>query len=203
MSQDSPKPEVVPSGADRRSSLRVRSLLPCSVRPIDAADISALEARILDIAVIESDGVLHDVADWRDRTEDLSREMLFVLNEMRALRQQLTEIQRVIERHGQNDMHPQWVELNDGGMFLPREKPETTWKIGDFAEIRVQIPSLHTPEVLAIGEVIRIDDDEESARHGEVFRFTTISHPHRRAISRYALRRERQLARSQRFNFNI
>ncbi|MFU8804406.1 MAG: hypothetical protein ACNA8W_11395 [Bradymonadaceae bacterium] len=202
MTQENSKTQSPLIGTERRGSVRVRSLLPCSVQPLAEKDIPALEARILDIAVIESDGVMHDVDDWRDRTEDIPREMVFVLNEIRALRQQLTEIQRVIERHGKTAPQPSWVELNDGGLWLPREEETSSWKIGDCAEIRVQIPSIHTPEVLALGEVIRIEDDDPE-RRGEVFRFRAISQPHRRAISKYALRRERQLARSVRFNFNL
>lgn len=192
---------AVPTGRDRRSSVRVKSCLPCMVRPITEADIPGLEAKILDMAVLESDGVMNDAVDWRDHAEDLSPEMVYVLNEVRALRQQLTEIQRVIERHGQGEIAERWLELNDQGLWIPVDEHGPSWKIGDLAEVRVQIPSLHTPEILAIGEVLRIDEAEEDREGGAVFFFRAISQPHRSAISRYALRRERQMARSLRFQF--
>jgi len=164
--------------------------------------IPDLEAQILDMAVIESDGVMHDSVDWRDHADDLSREMVFVLNEVRALRQQLTEMQRVIERYGETALERRWVELNDQGLWIPGEDESHQWELGEFAAIRIQIPSLHTPEVLAIGEVLRVDKGDEEEKSGVVFAFRSISQPHKRAISSYALRRERQMARSLRFNFS-
>lgn len=187
-------------GRDRRSSVRVKSRLPCAVEPIEAEDIPDFEALILDMAVVESDGVMHDAVEWRDHVEDLSPEMVFVLNEIRALRQQFTEIQRLIERHNQTELKRRWVELNTQGLWIGDDDVAGDWSLGDYASIRVQIPSIHTPEVLAIGEVIRIDDEE---RQGTVFEFCSIGEPHKRAISRYALRRERQVARSKRLDLNF
>ncbi|TXD37850.1 hypothetical protein FRC98_09235 [Lujinxingia vulgaris] len=187
------------TGAERRSSVRVRSLLPCQVTPVTADDVEALEARILDAAVLESDGVMHDALDWRDHADDLSREMVFALNELRAMRQQITELQRLIESHNEAGLNSRWVELNDQGMWLAAGDEYGPWSLGDLAEIRVQIPSLHSPEILAIGEVVRVDEDGE--RSGTAFVFRAISQPHKHAIARYALRRERQLARSKRFRF--
>lgn len=195
------KEETLIAGKDRRSSVRVKSRLPCAVEPVTREQIPDLEAQILDMAVIESDGVMHDTVDWRDHADDLSREMVFVLNEVRALRQQLTEVQRVIERYGETALERRWVELNDQGLWIPIEESEHQWSLGDFAGIRIQIPSLHTPEVLAIGEVLRVDGSDGEEQGGVVFAFRSISQPHKRAISSYALRRERQMARSLRFNF--
>ena len=198
MSDD--QPTTVELAADRRSSIRVRSQLPCSLRLLSEEEIPALEAQILDLAVVESDGVLHDAVDWRDHAEDLSRETVFLLNEIRALRQQITEMQRIMERYGETSMGLRWIELNDQGFFLPEESKERDWAIGEVAALRVQIPSLQTPEVLAVAEVIRVDGGEE--RPGTAFSFRSISSSHRNAISRYALRRERQLARTLRFRFD-
>ncbi|RAL23782.1 hypothetical protein DL240_06410 [Lujinxingia litoralis] len=187
--------------ADRRSSVRVRSLLPCQIDPVEQDRIEALEARILDLAVLESDSVMNDALDWRDHAEDLSREMIFVLNELRAMRQQITEMQRLIETHNQAGLASRWVELNDQGLWLAGDEDQPRWEVGDLAEIRVQIPSLHSPEILALGEVVRVDEAPERA--GAAFAFRAISQPHQQAIARYALRRERQLARSKRQRFMI
>ncbi len=189
------------AGSDRRSSVRVKSRLPCTVDAIEKEDIPALEAEILDVAVMESDGVMHDAVDWRDHAEDLSREMVFVLNEIRALRQQVTEMQRLMERHNQAALQRRWIELNDRGLWIPADEIEVEWKIGDFAAIRIQIPSIQTPEVLAVGKVLRIEEGDE--REGTAFTFCSISQPHKSAISRYALRRERQMARSERLDLNF
>ncbi len=193
------KPETDGRGEDRRSSVRVESRLPCAVEPIDRDEIPDLEARILDVAVLESDGVMADAVDWRDHTEDLGAEMVFVLNEVRALRQQLTEVQRIMERHDETSLERRWVELNVQGLWIAADETDDDWDVGDFASIRLQIPSIHTPEVLAVGEVIRVDD--EGSKQGVAFEFGSISQPHQRAISSYALRRERQMARSQRLGF--
>lgn len=182
---------------DRRSSVRVRSLLPCSIQKIDEEEIEALEARILDLAVVESDGVLHDQADWSERTEDLGREMVFVLNEIRALRQQITEMQRLVEAQSQNQLVSRWVVINDRGLWVPAADGDPDFEVGQNVEVRLQIPSLNTPDILALGEIIRIGEDDDPG-FAVIFRY--ISQSHSRAILRYALRRERQLARSVRFN---
>lgn len=189
------------TGKERRSSVRVRSRLPCAVDPIDAEEIAAIEARILDTAVLESDGVMHEAVDWRDHVEDLSREMVFVLNEIRALRQQVTEAQRVIEHLNETKLERRWVELNSQGLWLGEDETDDGWNEGDYAQIRIQIPSIQTPEILAVGEVIRLDDAQ--GREGIAFEFASICDPHRRAISSYALRRERQKARSKRLGFDF
>jgi hypothetical protein len=183
---------------DRRSSVRVRSLLPCGIRPIATEEIEALEARILDLAVVESDGVLHDHSDWSERTEDLNREMVFVLNEIRALRQQITEMQRLVEAQSTNPLIHRWVVINDKGLWVPAVDDDPELAVGDHVEVRLQIPSLNTPDILALGEVLRVSDEEDDSGFAVIFRY--ISQSHSRAILRYALRRERQLARSLRFH---
>lgn len=182
---------------DRRSSVRVRSLLPCAIRPIGEDEIPAVEARILDLAVLESDGVIHDVADWSERTEDLSREVVFVLNEMRALRQQVTELQRMAAVEGKG-IEPRWLVINDRGLWVPVIDGDPVFTEDSHVEVRLQIPSIHTPDILAVGEVIRVGDDGDES--GIAIVFKSISQAHSKAIMRYALRRERQLARSLRFH---
>jgi hypothetical protein len=184
---------------DRRSSVRVRSLLPCRIRKVSDDEIPELEARILDLAVLESDGVLHDSADWSERTDELSREVVFMLNEVRALRQQLTELQRMVAAQGTSPLEPRWLVINDKGLWIPTIETDPELGPGDHVEVRLQIPSVHTPDILAVGEVIRTgegDDDEL----GFAIMFRYISQTHSKAIIRYALRRERQLARSLRFH---
>ena len=191
------KDEKQMSMSERRSSVRVRSLLPCAVRPLDKDKIPELEARILDMAVIESDGVLNDTADWSERTEDLPREVVFVLNEIRALRQQMTEVQRLVERQGEGALAPHWVVINDQGFWIELDSEDPSIENGDYLEVKLRIPSIHTPDILAVGEVVRRDDTEEGG--GAAIEFRAISQLHKKAIIRYALRRERQLARSGRF----
>lgn len=181
---------------DRRSSVRVRSLLPCSVRLIDDDEIAMIEARILDLAVLESDGVLHDVADWSERTDELPREVVFVLNEIRALRQQITELQRQVAQG--LALEQRWVVINDKGLWIPSRDDDPEYEAKQHVEVRLQIPSVHTPDILAVGEIIRVGQDGDEAGMAIVFR--SISQAHSKAIIRYALRRERQLARSLRFH---
>lgn len=181
--------------SDRRSSVRVRSLLPCAVRHIEPREIPRLEARILDMAVIESDGVLHDSSDWSERADDLPREVVFMLNEVRALRQQITEIQRLVERQSEGALSPRWMVINDRGFHFELAEEDPQLDIGHWLEVRVRIPSLHNPDVLAVGEVVRVDED--GGTRGAAIEFRAISQIHKQAILRYALRRERQLARSE------
>lgn len=182
---------------DRRSSVRVRSLLPCMIRTIDDEEIAQIEARILDLAVLESDGVLHDVADWSERTDELPREVVFVLNEIRALRQQVTELQRQVSAQG-NAIEPRWVVINDKGVWVPTRESDPEFEQGAHLEVRLQIPSVHTPDILAVGHIVRVGKDGDES--GIAIGFKSISQAHSKAIIRYALRRERQLARSLRFH---
>lgn len=156
-----------------------------------------MEARILDFAVLESDSVMADKADWSERADELSKETVFLLSEVRALRQQIAEIQRMVESQGNNPLIPRWVVLNDNGLFLPAIPGDHDWQVGAPCEVRVQIPNLQTPEVLAVGEVVRVGSGEDGEGVGIAFRY--ISQAHSRAVIRYALRRERQIARSLRF----
>ncbi len=182
------------SGEDRRSSVRVRSLLPFSFRKIDASEIPALEAQILDLAVLESDGVMNDAPDWSERTDELSREVVFVLNELRAVRQQMAEIHRMVAAQGIGLLEQRWVVINDKGLWVPTREGDVELEMGDFVEVRLQIPSVHNPDILAGGEIVRVGEDDDE--RGVAVAFRHISQSHKKAIIRYALRRERQLARS-------
>lgn len=155
-----------------------------------------LEARILDLAVLESDGVMHDVQDWSERADELPREVMFVLNEIRALRQQVTELQRQVLAD-QHALEPRWVVINDKGVWIPSRDGDAPMTPGQFLEVRLQIPSIHHPDILAVGEVVRVETDDDEPGFAVTFR--SISQAHAKAILRYALRRERQLARSLRF----
>lgn len=186
------------TGTERRSSVRVRSLLPLRVRPIDEEEIPAIEAKIIDVAVLESDNVLTDKADWSERTDELDRETVFLLNEIRALRQQISEMQRLVQAQGNASIHPRWVVINDNGLFVPTIDDDVGLAVGQYVEVQLQIPSLMTPDILAVGEIVRVAEGEDEEGVAVAFRY--ISEAHSKAIIRYALRRERQLARSVRFN---
>lgn len=148
---------------------------------------------MLDLAVLASDSDMRDGSDWTERKDEISKDVFYLLQEVRSLRHQLSEIQRTVDVRSDQALTPRWVELNDNGLFLPKMDGDT-WSEGEFVEIQVQIPSLHTPEILAGGEVIRVSEE------GAAISFRCISAAHSKAILQYALRRERQLARSQRFS---
>jgi len=172
--------------------------LPCALRKLDDDEIAELEAQILDLAVLESDGVMHDVADWSERADELPREVVFVLNEIRALRQQMTELHRIVAAQGKSALEPRWVVINDKGLWIPERPGDFELEMGDFLEVRLQIPSVHTPDILAGGEIVRVGEDDDES--GAAIAFRHISQSHKKAIIRYALRRERQLARSLRLH---
>lgn len=187
-------------GSDRRSSVRASSLLPCSFRAIDEDEVAAVEARILDLAVIEGDSSVDEQSMWDERSDELSREMVFVLNEVRALRRKLAEIQRMVEREESEDMKPRWITINDRGLRVTSgDDEEFQFETEDLLEVELQIPSVFTRNVLALGEVVRIDDEESEKGPGVAVEFRSISRIHEKAIMRYALLRERHLARSDRF----
>lgn len=169
------------------------------MRKLDEDELTAMEARILDLAVLESDGLIHEVADWSERTDELPREIVFVLNEIRALRQQITEMQHLVAAQGQTALKPRWLVINDRGLWVPNEEGDEELELHDHVEVRLQIPSIHTPDILAVGEVVRVGDDEDGST-GVAIGFRYISQAHSKAIIRYALRRERQVARSARYH---
>jgi hypothetical protein len=187
-------------GAERRSSVRASSLLPCSFRAIDESEVPAVEARILDLAVVEGDSSVDDQSMWDERSDELDREVALVLNEVRALRRKLAEIQRMMERQDHEEMKSRWVTINDRGFHATvNDGEEFGFEVGQLIEVELQIPSVHTRNILAVGEVIRIDGEESEKGEGFAAEFRSISRIHEKAIMRYALIRERHLARSDRF----
>ena len=185
---------------DRRSSVRASSLLPCAFRTIDEDEVAAVEARILDLAVIEGDSSIDDQSMWDERSDDLSREVVLVLNEVRALRRKLAEIQRTVERGGSDEMKNRWITINDRGFRVASNDDESfDLEEGDLLEVELQIPSVFTRNILAVGEVVRIDAEDSEKGPGVAVEFRSISRIHEKAIMRYALLRERHLARSDRF----
>lgn len=186
--------------SDRRSSVRATSLLPCAIRPIDESEVPEVEAKILDLAVVESDSVMDEESLWDERSDDLSREATLVLNEIRALRRKLTELQQTVERKEQDGMESRWVTINDRGFRVADRDDEFDSDEGDLLEVELQIPSIHSRNVLAIGEVIRVDSEDSERGPGLAVEFRSIAQIHEKAIMRYALLRERHVARSDRFS---
>ena len=183
-------------GKERRNSVRARTLLPCRVEKIAREEISGIESRILDLAVLDGEHAAM-ASDWTSRAEELPKELVLVLTEIRALRQQLTETQRVVERSNKRNLERRWVTINDRGLWVPSTEEDQALELEDIVKIELQIPSLSSPNVLAIGEVVRVRDSEQ--RPGFAVEFRAISSIHSRAITEYALKRERQLARSKMF----
>ncbi len=187
-------------GEDRRSSVRARALLPCTIVKIEEPDIPALESRILDIAVVDDERAQAGLSEWGSREEDLPRGMATMLREVRALRGQLAEIQREVEvLRGDRLVESRWVVLNDRGLWLPREGSDSLDHLanGDFVEVRMRLPTTMVSQVLAMAEVLRVRTGD---RGGVAIEFRAISEIHSGAIIQYALRRERQLARSKMFS---
>lgn len=186
---------------DRRSSVRASSLLPCAFRRIDESEVPAVEARILDLAVIEGDSSVEEQSMWDERSDELSREAAFVLNEIRAVRRKLAELQRTVEREESDRLKSRWITLNDRGFRVtPDDDDEFHVESGDLWEVELQIPSVFTRNVLAVGEIIRVDGEDSEKGEGVAVEFRSISRIHEKAIMRYALLRERHLARSDRFS---
>lgn len=187
-------------GQDRRSSVRARALLPCKITRIEESEIPALESRILDIAVVDDERAQAGLSEWGSREEDLPRGMATLLREVRALRGQLAEIQREVEvLRGDRLIGRRWVVLNDRGLWVPREGSDELDHLaeGDFVELRMRLPTTSVSQVLAMAEVIRARTGEKG---GVALEFRAISEIHSGAIIQYALRRERQLARSKLFS---
>jgi hypothetical protein len=185
---------------ERRSSVRARALLPCKITRIAESEIPALESRILDIAVVDDERSQSGLNEWGSREEDLPRGMATMLKEIRALRGQLAEIQREVEvLRGDRLTGRRWLVLNDRGLWVPHDGNAELEELqsGDFVEVRMRLPTTSVSQVLAMAEVLRVREGE---RGGVALEFRAISQIHSKAIIQYALRRERQLARSKLFS---
>lgn len=180
-------------GSDCRSSVRARTLLPCAVTGIHRSHVAELESAILDMAVLDHEHA-NLAPDWAEHSESLPRDLTYVLSEMRALRQQVVELQRQIGLSSQQAITPRWVVLNDRGLWLPRVPEDDGLAEGELVKVELHIPSMSSPKILALAEIIRIRAG--GARPGLALEFRAISSIHSNAIIQYALRRERQIARS-------
>lgn len=173
-------------------------MLPCLIEKIDQDQVMEFESLILDAAVLDAEYANLDEADWSERSDDLKREMVYVLNEIRALRQQLTDIRRGVESSSKSALKPRWLVINDRGFWMPIGDDEEGFEDEDLVKIRLQIPSLTSPNIIALGQSVRHRDTP--GKRGVAIEFRSISAIHSKAILRYALRRERQLARSKLFS---
>ncbi len=182
-------------GKERRNSVRARTMLPCLIEKISSEQISEIESNILDMAVLDAEHATM-VTDWTSRTEELPKELVLVLSEMRAMRQQITDMQRTVELTNKAAFPSRWLTINDRGLWVPRIDEDEVFAQNDLVKVQMQIPSLSSPQVLAIGEVLRV---RESERPGVAIEFRAISAIHSKAIIEYALKRERQIARSKLF----
>lgn len=183
-------------GKERRSSIRARSMLPCKIERVPKEQIMEVESQILDLAVLDAEHLGMSDSEWVDRADDLPREVRYILSEMRALRQQMTDIRRSME---QRHEPARWVVLNDRGLWLPTQEGDIIdLEEGDFVKVYLSIPSLSSPQILALGEIIRVR--QHPTRGGFAVEFRSISDVHSKALFRYALRRERELARSRIFS---
>jgi hypothetical protein len=181
------------SEVDRRSSVRVKSLLPIKTTLLDEKQLEITVAKILDLAVMESGSLKKELPNWADRADEVPRDVLFILYELRAIRQQMTELQRTVLSAKDDGLTARWVAINDRGLFIYTDAAPKV-KMGDLIEIKLQIPCVDTPEVLAVGEVVRLS----TTKFGYAINFKNISDEHSSAIIGYALKRERELARSKR-----
>ncbi len=202
---DHPEVEAVASDQrERRSSVRASSLLPSAFRRIDEEEVPAVEARILDQAVVEGDSAFDDQSMWDERSDELSRELVLVLNEIRALRRKMTELHRTVERGSHDEMTARWITINDRGFHAAEGDESFEYGEGDLLEVQLEIPGVYTKKVLAVGEVIRVDEEGDEGREpGIAVEFRSISKIHEKAIMRYALLRERHLARTDRFSDDL
>ena len=196
MSTEIADSELLARERDRRSSVRVRALLPAAFRRLDEREIAGVESRILDLAVLESETAFDEEDMWDQRSDGLRREVVLLLNEIRALRHKVSELEQQVEAEADEGLAERWITINDRGFWFTLGEEEVGYQEGELLEVRFRIPSLHTQRILAIGEVIRVDETDDET--GVAVEFRSISEIHEQAIMRYALLRERQVARSER-----
>ncbi|GEM_PF-1710889 len=205
MTDETDQENVLSTGTDRRSSVRVRALLPMSFEPLSADEIARVKSRIVDQAVLDATTSFDEEEMWDERSDDLRREVVLVLNEIRALRQKMTELEGRLE-HEESGLVDRWVTLNDRGLWVPTGSdtpgPDVDWSKGDHARVELRLPTVYSQRILAVGRILRVDGEDEGEEEGPgvAVEFSSISNRHEEAITRYALLRERQVARSERLD---
>jgi len=137
-------------------------------------------------------------SDWVERADDLQREVVFILKEIRAMRQQMTDLQRLVAEMQSPVESPQWVVINERGLWLENDGKAPELEAGEFVRVSMRIASIVVPKVFALGEVIRVKEHPNLG--GVAIAFRAISEIHGKAILQYALQRERALARSKLFS---
>jgi hypothetical protein len=203
MTDETDQENVLSTGTDRRSSVRVRALLPMSFEPLSADDIARVRSRIVDQAVLDATTSFDEEEMWDERSDDLRREVVLVLNEIRALRQKMTELEGRLDKRDNSGLVDRWVTLNDRGLWVPTGPetpgPDVDWSEGDYARLELRLPTVYSQRILAVGRILRVDGEDEGEEDGPgvAVEFSSISNRHEDAITRYALMRERQVARSE------
>ena len=205
MTDETDQENVLSTGTDRRNSVRVRALLPMSFEPLSADEIARVKSRIVDQAVLDATTSFDEEEMWDERSDDLRREVVLVLNEIRALRQKMTELEGRLD-HEESGLVDRWVTLNDRGLWVPTgaetSGSNVDWSKGDYARVELRLPTVYSQRILAVGRILRVDGEDEGEEEGPgvAVEFSSISNRHEEAITRYALLRERQVARSERLD---
>ncbi|MEM1349952.1 MAG: hypothetical protein AAGI01_15435 [Myxococcota bacterium] len=190
--------ETIYVGEERRSSVRARVRAPLSIERVSKEQIPEIESMILDQAVLDAEYASLGASDWVERADDLHREVVFLLKEIRAMRQQMTDIQRLVAEMQSPVDTPHWVVINERGLWLENDGKTPELEPGEFVRVTMQIASIVVPKVFALGEVIRVKPHPRIG--GVAVAFRAISEIHGKAILQYALQRERALARSKLFS---
>lgn len=185
-------------GEERRSSVRAKAWVPFSMEVVARESIEQVESRILDASLVDEDQANLGTEDWLEKRDEMPKEYVFMLRELRALRQQLATVREEVEGlRGRQVLASRWVVFNDRGLWIPSDGNAVEVAESDFVRIDMRIPSISSPNIMALGEVLRV---REGDKGGVALEFRSISELHSQSILRYAIRRERQLARNQLFS---
>jgi len=186
----------------QRSFKRVDDYLPYTYRRISRDEYELLEKKYLsgtlcDVGVTSTPGLWSDLAGQAE-LEHLNPETLAgLIKYFHLIDQKLNTILDVLACGKENSLFlkaPAKINISgSGAKFVTEENIQE----GDYLEIRIVLPGCPLSVVPALGQVVHAVSSPEPGKHDIAVHFTAISEHAREDLTRYILRMERALLRSQ------
>jgi len=134
------------------------------------------------------------------KTEEASEAVLYLIQAVQALDRKLEAMARLttqlLDRSFRAQMHRQNLSISGSGLLF--EYPES-YGIGCHLILRVKLPGLTMNEIVAEGEVVRVDEisglQSEDVKYSIACKFINIREKDREQIIGFAVRKQREALR--------
>jgi hypothetical protein len=188
--------------SNQRSFKRVDDYLPYTYRRISRDEYEVLEKKYLSGTLCEA-GVTPLPEPWGDLTGQTELDhphaelLAGIIKYFHLIDQKLNTILDVLACGKENSLFlkaPAKINISGSGVkFATEEKVQK----GDYLEIRIALPGCPLSVIPALGQVVHASPSTGPGRQEVAVHFTAISEQAREDLTRYILRMERALLRSQ------